>query len=111
VDAAQARAGVPGEYTSAGPLPTALRKEAWMSQQRSSPAPAASAPAVRPDLPTLADLEAATAASQAVLADPAATRADRLAAFEREMAAFDAYELRPGGDAELQADAELEVGI
>jgi hypothetical protein len=62
-------------------------------------------------LPTRADLDAATAATQAVLNDSVATKADCLAALEREMAVFDAYEHRPGGQAELQADAELEVGI
>jgi hypothetical protein len=58
-----------------------------------------------------AELDSATAESQAVFADPAATRADRVAAIEREMALFDAYEQKPGGEAELQAAAELEAGI
>ena len=39
-------------------------------------------------LPTVADLEAATAATEAVYADPEATYADLLAAIEAEEAAY-----------------------
>jgi len=60
-------------------------------------------------LPTRADLDAATACTAAVLADPAATRADRLHAAEMEQAVHDRYLQRPGADAELQAEAELEA--
>jgi hypothetical protein len=58
-----------------------------------------------------AELDYATAESATVFADPAATRDERVAAIEREMALFDAYEKRPDGEAELQAAAELEAGI
>jgi hypothetical protein len=61
-------------------------------------------------LPTRADLDAATARTAAVLADPAATRADRVHAAEMEQAVHDRYLLRVGADAELQAEAELEAG-
>ena len=61
-------------------------------------------------LPTRADLDAATARTAAVLADPAATRAARVHAAEMEQAAHLLYLQRPGADAELQAEAELEVG-
>jgi hypothetical protein len=63
------------------------------------------------EAPTFADLAAATAASQAVLADPAATRAERLTALQHEADLFSAYERRADGNAELDADAELEAGI
>ena len=61
-------------------------------------------------LPTKADLDAATAHTAAVLADPAATRADRVHAAEMEQAVHNRYLQRPGADAELQAEAELEGG-
>jgi hypothetical protein len=61
-------------------------------------------------LPTRADLDAATAKTAAVLADPAATFADREHAAELEQAAHIGYLRRPGADAELQAEAELEAG-
>jgi uncharacterized protein (DUF1800 family) len=61
-------------------------------------------------LPTRADLDAATANTAAVLADPAATRADRVHAAETEQAVHNRYLQRPGADAELQAEAELEAG-
>ena len=61
-------------------------------------------------LPTRADLDAATARTAAVLADPAATRADRVHAAEMEQAVHHRYLQRPGADAELQAEAELEAG-
>ena len=60
-------------------------------------------------LPTRADLDAATARTAAVLADPAATRADRVHAAEMEQAVHDRYLLRVGADAELQAEAEIEA--
>ena len=43
------------------------------------------------------------------LADPAATRADRVHAAETEQAVHHLYLQRPGADAELQAEAELEA--
>ena len=62
-------------------------------------------------LPTRADLDAATARTAAAIADPAVSRAgvERLAALEE--AVYHAYLDRPGADAELQAEAELEAGI
>jgi hypothetical protein len=61
-------------------------------------------------LPTRADLDAATARTVAVLADPAATFAEREHAAELEQAVHIRYLRRPGADAELQAEAELEAG-
>lgn len=61
-------------------------------------------------LPTRADLDAATARTAAVMADPAATRAERVHAAEMEAAVHLLYLQRPGADAELQAEAELEAG-
>ena len=58
-------------------------------------------------LPTRADLDAATARTAAVLADPAASRAEREHAAELEQAVHILYLQRPGADAELQAEAEL----
>jgi hypothetical protein len=55
-----------------------------------------------PQLPTLTDLDAATAA---VLADPQATRDERQQVLEAEEALFLAYERRP------EAEAVLEAGI
>jgi hypothetical protein len=63
------------------------------------------------DRTAAAGLDVATAASQATLDDPAATKADRLAVLEYEAAVFAAYEQRPGAEAELQAAAELEAGL
>ena len=60
-------------------------------------------------LPTRADLDAATARTAAVLADPAATRADRVHAAELEQAVHLRYLHHPGADAELQAEAEIEA--
>ena len=61
-------------------------------------------------LPTRADLDAATAKTAADLADPSATRAEREHAAEMEQAVHIGYLGRPGADAELQAEAELEAG-
>jgi hypothetical protein len=61
-------------------------------------------------LPTRADLDAATANTVAVLADPAATPAEREHAAEMEEAVHLRYLQRPGADAELQAEAEMEAG-
>jgi hypothetical protein len=61
-------------------------------------------------LPTRADLDAATARTAAVLADPAATPPEREQAAELEQAVHILYLQRPGADAELQAEAELEAG-
>ena len=77
-----------------------------MTEQRAVTAQAAEASPVAygPDhLPTLADLEAATAATAAVLADPGATAADRIAAAEAEEATLLAYARRPEAEAVLQA--------
>jgi hypothetical protein len=61
-------------------------------------------------LPTRADLDAATARTAAILADPAASRAQREHAAELEQAVHILYLQRPGADAELQAEAEMEAG-
>jgi hypothetical protein len=61
-------------------------------------------------LPTRADLDAATAKTAAVLADPAATPAQRERAAAMEEAAHILYLQRPGADAQLQAEAEMEAG-
>jgi hypothetical protein len=61
-------------------------------------------------LPTRADLDAATARTAAVLADPGATAADREHAAEMEQAVHMRYLERPGAAAELQAEAEAEAG-
>ena len=61
-------------------------------------------------LPTRADLDAATARTAAAMADPSATRAEREHAAEMEQAVHIGYLRRPGADAELQAEAELEAG-
>jgi hypothetical protein len=61
-------------------------------------------------LPTRADLDAATAKTAAALADPAATFAEREHAAEMERATLILYLQRPGADAELQLEAELEAG-
>ncbi len=61
-------------------------------------------------LPTRADLDAATARTAAVLGDPAATPAARVRAAEMEQYAHLLYLQRPGADAELQAEAEMEAG-
>jgi hypothetical protein len=61
-------------------------------------------------LPTRAQLDAATAKTAAVMADPRATRARREHAAEMEQAAHILYLQRRGANAELQAEAELEAG-
>ena len=61
-------------------------------------------------LPTRADLDAATAKTAAVLADPAATFAERELAATLEQTTHMLYLARPGADAELQAEAEAEAG-
>jgi hypothetical protein len=58
---------------------------------------------IGPGLPTRADLDAATAATVAVIADPAATAMDRYRAAEAEEAVTTAYLQRPGAAAELEA--------
>ena len=58
---------------------------------------------------TRADLDAATARTAATIADPHASRADVERAAELEEAAHNAYLGRPGADAELQAEAEMEA--
>ena len=62
-------------------------------------------------LPTRADLDAATAATAAAIADPSASLADVERAAELEEATHAAYLQRPGADAELQLEAELEVAL
>lgn len=76
-----------------------------MTRHHAVTAPAAEAnpPAYGPGLPTLADLEAATAVTEAVVADPGATVTDRIAAAEAEEATLLAYARRPEADAVLQA--------
>ena len=61
-------------------------------------------------LPTRAQLDAATARTAAVMADPRATRAQREHAAEMEQAAHILYLQRRGADAQLQAEAEMEAG-
>jgi hypothetical protein len=61
-------------------------------------------------LPTRAQLDAATAKTAAAMADPRAARAQRAHAAEMEQAAHILYLQRPGADAELQAEAEMEAG-
>jgi hypothetical protein len=61
-------------------------------------------PAARqPGLPTRADLDAATAATAAVIADPAAGPAEILRAAQAEEAVHLAYLRRPAAAAELEA--------
>ena len=62
-------------------------------------------------LPTRADLDAATAATAAAIADPSASLADVERAAELEEATHAAYLQRPEADAELQLEAELEVAL
>jgi hypothetical protein len=60
-------------------------------------------------LPGLAELDAATARTAEVNADPGASPADRQAAAEREAQLYDAYPAEPAGHPELEAhEAELE---
>jgi hypothetical protein len=61
-------------------------------------------------LPTRADLDAATARTAAAIADPRISRADVERAAELEEAVHIGYLRRPGADAELQMEAELEAG-
>lgn len=61
-------------------------------------------------LPARADLDAATARTAAVMADPSATPAERQHAAEMEQAVHNLYLQRPGADAELQAEAQMEAG-
>jgi hypothetical protein len=60
-------------------------------------------------LPTRAQLDAATAATAAVMSNPAASAADRQHAAEMEQAAHILYLQRPHADAELQTEAEMEA--
>jgi hypothetical protein len=68
------------------------------------------APDIGPGLPTRPDLDAATARTQAAIDDPAASLADVEHMAELEEAMHRGYLGRPGADAELQAEAELEAG-
>lgn len=61
-------------------------------------------------LPTRADLDAATARTAAAIADPRISPADVERVAELEEAVHCGYLRRPGADAELQAEAELEAG-
>jgi hypothetical protein len=61
-------------------------------------------------LPTRAQLDAATARTAAVMADPRASHAQREHAAEMEQAAHILYLQHPGAGAELQAEAEMEAG-
>ena len=58
--------------------------------------------------PTRADLDAATARTAAAIEHGTPVEVQRAAAAEQ--AAHRAYLQRPGADAELQAEAELEAG-
>ena len=69
----------------------------------STPELATDAPGDGPQLPARADLDAATAATTSVLADPAATAEDVYRAADLEEAVLSAYWHRPGGAAELEA--------
>lgn len=60
--------------------------------------------------PSRATLDAATASTAAAIADPSSSRADVLFAAEIEEMTHLAYLRRPGADAELQLEAELEAG-
>jgi hypothetical protein len=60
--------------------------------------------------PSRASLDAATARTAAAIADPGSSLADVEFAAEVEETTFLAYLQRPGADAELQAEAELEAG-
>ena len=62
-------------------------------------------------LPTRADLDAATARTAAVIADPSVSPADRERLAELEETVHASYLRRPGADAELQAEAELTPGL
>jgi hypothetical protein len=59
--------------------------------------------APNPGLPTRADLDAATAATAAAIADPASGPAEILRAAQAEEAVHLAYLRRPGAAAELEA--------
>ena len=61
-------------------------------------------------LPTRAQLDEAAFRTADVMADPRASFADRRHAAEMEQAVRILYLQRPGADAELQAEAELEAG-
>jgi hypothetical protein len=61
-------------------------------------------------LPTRADLDAAAFKTADVLANPAASFADREHAAAMEQAAHILFLQRPGADAQLQAEAEMEAG-
>jgi hypothetical protein len=61
-------------------------------------------------LPTRADLDAAAFNTADVLASPAASFADREHAAAMEQAAHILFLQRPGADAQLQAEAEMEAG-
>lgn len=60
--------------------------------------------------PTREELDAVTARTAAALADPSLCLADVEQVVEVEAAVHAAYPKRPGADAELQAEAELEAG-
>lgn len=66
-------------------------------QPSRAPAPAHGPAPYGPELPDLTHLDAATAATACVLADPDATAAERIAAAAREETAFTAFARRPGG--------------
>ena len=61
--------------------------------------------------PTRAELDAATARTAAAITDPRLSPADLERLAEVEAALHASYLKRPGADAELQAEAELEAGI
>jgi hypothetical protein len=112
------------EYSLAldGGLPTYAAKEAvqqataWFARARGRPAASRGsrtggrAMSIPDLLPTRADLDAATAKTAAALADPAASPADREHAAAMEQNVHILYLQRPGADAQLQAEAEMEAG-
>lgn len=61
-------------------------------------------------LPTRADLDAATARTAAAITDPQLSPRDVEHLAELEQAVHLGYLKRPGADAELQDEAELEAG-
>jgi hypothetical protein len=76
--------------------------------------PRVSAEAYGPHPPTLADVEAATAITDATVNDPSATMADRERAAELEEATLTAYLREPGAIASLgypEPEPEMELEL
>ncbi len=66
---------------------------------------------IGPRLPTLGELNRATAVTAATIADPASTAADIHRAAELEAATLHAYWQTPGAGAKAELEHEPEVGI